>query len=303
MSYGTLIAMQIDPIEKKPFNHFMPGTRSFGVGTSSCNFGCLYCLNHNISKEREITGTEVKPEEAVEMALENGAESIAYTYNEPAIFIEYVVDTARLAHRKGLANVMVTNGYMTKEAVASLKGLVDAAVVNFKGNGDEKFANKYEAIPSADPIKESLLEMKKAGMHLEITDLVVPRVGDSTEACDRLTRWIHDNLGADTPTHFLTFYPNYKMLDYPPTSYETLKKHYDIARKNGLNYVYIGNAPGNPYEDTYCPGCGSVVVKRSGLSIARWNLTDDMKCKKCGHQIFMNLGKPNKLTRKEEAGS
>ncbi|MCL4379490.1 MAG: AmmeMemoRadiSam system radical SAM enzyme [Candidatus Marsarchaeota archaeon] len=285
MNYGVLSAMQIDPIEKKPFNHFMPGTYVFGVGTSSCNWGCQFCQNHNISKDKEITGVEITPERLVGLAVENNTESIAFTYNEPTIFIEYALDVARLAHRAGLKTLFVTNGYMTKDTVAKMKGLIDAAVVDFKGNGEEKFANKYEVVVSNEPIKEALIELKRAGIHVELTDLIIPGVGDSLEACDRLTRWVHDSLGPDTPIQFTQFHPDYKMLDYPLTSFEKLKRHYGVAKRNGLNYVYVGNLAGNPYENTYCPECDSVVVERNGHYVTGWNLDKDMKCKKCGHKI------------------
>ena len=295
-NYGLVEAVQVDPIEKKPFNHFMPGTQVFGIGTSSCNWGCLFCQNHNISKEREVKGVEMSPEKVVKMALQYETQSIAYTYNEPTIFIEYALDIAGLAHKKGLKNVWVTNGYMTKEAVAAMKGLMDAVVVNYKGSGEQKFANKYEAVVSSDPIKEAMLEIKKAGIHLEMTDLIIPGVGDSLDACDSLTRWVRDSLGAETPIQFTAFHPDYKMLDYPVTPYETLKKHYDVAKKNGLEYVYIGNVPGNPYEDTYCPRCGNLVIDRLGFDIEKWNLTEDMRCANCGNGIFMSGSRPKEFS-------
>jgi pyruvate formate lyase activating enzyme len=291
MNYGTLASVQMDPIEKKPFNHFMPGTEVFSVGTSSCNFGCTFCQNHEISKADEIAGEELEPGRAAYLAICNGAQGIAYTYNEPTIFLEYALDVAEEAHRRGLFNVVVTNGYMTREAVRAMKGLVDAVVVNYKGNGEEAFAREYEAVPSNEPVKDSLLEMRKAGIHIEITDLVVPRVGDSLEACGELTGWIAENLGADTPVHFLRFHPDYKLV-LPPTPYETLKAHYDAARMSGLRYVYIGNVPGNDYENTYCPECGTLAVERGSLSMKRWNLDREARCRKCGHRISIVRGRP-----------
>ncbi|MDE1855356.1 MAG: AmmeMemoRadiSam system radical SAM enzyme [Candidatus Micrarchaeota archaeon] len=299
MNYGLVEAIQIDPIEKKPFNHFMPGTYVFGIGTSSCNWGCLFCQNHNISKEREVKGVYISPKRAVEMALENNTQSIAYTYNEPTIFIEYALDVARLAHENGLKNVWVTNGYMTKEAVQAMKGLIDAVVVDFKGSGETKFVNKYEAVVSNEPVKEAMLELKKVGIHLELTDLIIPGVGDSIEACNELTKWVADSLGPETPIQFTRFHPDYKMLNYPETPYETLKKHYDIARKNGLNYVYIGNVPGNPYGNTYCPNCGELVIERDGFYIRKWNLGEDLACKKCGREILIIGNRPKDFRYRE----
>ncbi len=284
INYGTIAAMQIDPIEKKPFIHFMPGSYVFGIGTSSCNWGCLFCQNHSISKDREITGIDIDPERIVDLAVENMTECIAFTYNEPTIFMEYVLDVAEIAHKKGLRTLMVSNGYMTKEAIERVNGMIDAVVVNFKGSGEQKFANKFETIVSSEPIKEAILELKRTGIHVEITDLVIPRAGDSLDACDELTRWICEKVGADTPIQFTQFHPDYKMLDYPVTDYKTLKEHYDIAKRNGLNYVYIGNVPGNPYESTFCPSCKSIAIERKGHYIVNWFLDKNMRCK-CGNRI------------------
>ncbi len=295
-AYGKINAMQVDPIEKKPFNHFMPGTYVLGIGTSSCNFGCMFCQNHNISKGREVSGIYMTPERIVEIALENGAGSIAYTYNEPAIFIEYALDVAELAHSRGLKNLFVTNGYLTKEAVHAMKGLIDAVVVDFKGNGNEKFANKYEIVTSNEPIKSALVEIKKAGMHIEITDLIIPHVGDSVEECERLTGWIYDNLGPDTPVHFTQFHPDYKMLDFPITGYGALEAHYKIAKRNGLNYVYIGNTA-NDYENTYCSGCGGLVIGRKGMYLSEWRLDSMNMCKDCGVRIPVIGGRPKRFRR------
>jgi pyruvate formate lyase activating enzyme len=296
-NYGSLVAMQIDPIEKKPFNHFAPGSYVFGIGTASCNLGCLFCQNPEMSKEREAEGRQVSPERVVELALKGGASGIAYTYNEPTIFIEYALDVAKIARKEGLYNVFVTNGYMTKEAVQAMKGLIDAAVVDFKGNGERKFVEKYSAIPSSEPIKEALLELKRAGIHIEVTDLIIPEVGDSLEACGELTKWMRDNLGPDTPIQFTRFYPAYKMMDYPETPYETLKRHYDTAKRNGLNYVYIGNLPGNPYENTYCPKCGKLVIGRYGLHTTSWLLEKGNKCPSCKTVIPIAGKPPRELTR------
>lgn len=297
-NYGLLEAMQVDPIEKKPFNHFMPGSYSFGVGTSSCNWGCLFCQNHNISKEREMKGLEVSPEKAVELALKYDAQSVAYTYNEPAIFIEYALDTAKIAHGKGLYNLFVTNGYMTEDAVKAMRGIIDAAVVNFKGNGEQKFSNKYEAVMSNEPVKDTLIGLKNAGIHIEITDLIIPRVGDSLKACDELTSWINENLGSDIPVQFTRFQPDYKMLDAVQTPYKTLEAHYEIAKRNGLEYVYIGNVPGNAYESTYCPSCNQVAVERYGFYIKEWRIDSYNRCENCGTKIKM-FGKPPKVFRYE----
>jgi pyruvate formate lyase activating enzyme len=241
----------------------------------------------------------MSPDDIVGLALESNTESIAFTYNEPTIFIEYALDISREAHKKGLKNIFVTNGYVTKETVSEMEGLIDAAVVNFKGNGDQKFSNKYEVVMSNEPVKEAVIELKRAGIHVELTDLIIPNAGDSLDACDALTKWVHDEAGEDTPIQFTQFHPDYKMLDYPVTSFEKLKQHYDIAKMNGLNYVYIGNIAGNPYENTYCPKCNSTAIERSGHYVTGWNLDREMKCKKCGFGIPVT-GAPPKKFRYEE---
>ncbi|MDE1834881.1 MAG: AmmeMemoRadiSam system radical SAM enzyme, partial [Candidatus Micrarchaeota archaeon] len=284
---------------KKPFNHFMPGSYAFGIGTSSCNWGCQFCQNHNISKNREISGVEVSPGEIVDLALQHGAQSIAFTYNEPTISIEYALDVAKLSHKKGLYNLFVTNGFMTKEAVAQMKGLIDAAVVNFKGNADQKFSNKFEMVQSNDPILEAMIEMDKAGIHMEITDLIIPRVGDSLDACMTLMQKVKDSVGTDIPVHFTSFHPDYKMLDYPSTNYETLKAHYDIARNEGFKYVYIGNMPGNTYQNTYCPKCDNIVVERDKVYLKRWELDNDNCCKKCGTRIPITGDHAKRISHRE----
>lgn len=297
-NYGMVDAMQVDPVEKKPFNHFMPGSYVFGIGTSSCNWGCLFCQNHNISKDRDIRGVEMDPNEIVDMAVRHNAQGIAFTYNEPTIFIEYALDVAKIAHRKGLYNLFVTNGYMTKETVDEMKGLIDAAVVNIKGNAEQKFSNKYEVVISNEPVKESLLNLKGAGIHVEMTDLIIPNVGDSLQACDDLTKWIAANLGKDTPIQFTQFHPDYKMLDTIETPYHTLEAHYKTAKRNGLNYVYVGNVPGNPYENTYCPKCSTAVIRRHGHYITESFLDESNRCKNCGNKIPI-IGKLPKVFRYE----
>lgn len=302
VNYGVVDAMQVDPIEKKPFNHFMPGSYVFGIGTSSCNWGCQFCQNHNISKAREIVGVDMSPERIVDMALQYDTQGIAFTYNEPTIFIEYALDVAKLAHKKGLYTAFVTNGYMTKEAVQKMKGHIDAAVVDFKGNGEQKFSNKFETVQSNDPVFESLANLKKAGIHLEMTDLIIPRVGDTLDACREMVRRIKSEVGTDVPLQFTRFHPDYKMMDYPSTSYESLKAHYDIAREEGLEYVYIGNMPGNPYEHTYCPKCNSLVIERTSLYLTRWDLDKNNCCRKCGNKIPIT-GKPVEKIRHREINS
>ena len=281
--YGKIVAGHIDPIEKKPVVHYRPGSKVFSIATSGCSWACSYCQNSDISQLRRIEGVDAAPDEIVEKALAYGCEGIAYTYNQPTIFMEYARDVGILARTKGLFNIFVSNGYDTPETVRLMRDFLDCVTVDFKGSGETAFVRRYIAIPNADPIFQSLLEINnRTKVHIEITDLIVPRVGESLEAADRLCRWVYDNLGPDTPVHFLRFHPDYKMMDFPRTPIEVLEKHHRIGKKSGLNYVYIGNVPGHPAENTYCPGCGEVLVKRYGYQIIEYNLDAENRCNTCG---------------------
>jgi pyruvate formate lyase activating enzyme len=290
--YGRIIASHVDPIEKKPVTHFMPGTKIFSIATTGCNWLCAYCQNFDISQRRKVEGIEVTPEEVVEAAIRYGSHGIAYTYNEPTIFMEFAHDIGVIARRRGLINVFVTNGYWTPDSVRMASEFLDAATVDFKGNGEVNFLRRYVGIPDPEPIFQTLLEIKeKTRIHIEITDLVVPEVGDDLNAARRLVRWVHDNLGPDTPVHFLRFHPDYKMMHLPWTPVETLERHWKVAKEEGMNYVYIGNVPGHPYESTYCPGCGELVVERYGFDIVDWRLTKDNRCPACGYKVAI-VGSP-----------
>jgi pyruvate formate lyase activating enzyme len=290
--YGRVIASHVDPIEKKPVTHYMPGTKIFSIATTGCNWICAYCQNFDISQRRKVEGLEVTPEMVVEHALRYGSHGIAYTYNEPTIFMEFARDVGAEARRRGLFNIFVTNGYWTPEAVKMAGTFLDAATVDFKGNGERNFVRKYVGIPDAEPIYQTLLEIRdKTKIHIEITDLVVPEIGDNLEEGRRLVRWVHDNLGPDTPIHFLRFHPDYKLMHLPWTPVETLEAHYRMAREEGMRYVYIGNVPGHPYEHTYCPGCGGVVVRRYGFDIVEWRLGKGNRCPDCGYKVAI-VGSP-----------
>jgi pyruvate formate lyase activating enzyme len=199
--------------------------------------------------------------------------------------MEYAYDTAKLAHQVGFFNTFVTNGYMTPEAVKTIAPYLDAATVDFKGGGDPEFYKTVSAVPNVEPIYESLKELRRNAVHIEITNLVVPKIGDSIDRIKEMATWIKDTLGRDTPFHLLRFHPDYKMTTIPATSIETMEKAYMTAKNAGLNYTYIGNAPGHPAENTYCPNCNELVIKRYSFEITRWNLTKDMRCPVCGHEI------------------
>ncbi len=244
------------------------------------------CQNFDISQRRKVEGIEVVPEDVVKMTLDQGCQGLAYTYNQPTIFIEFARDIGVAARKAGLINIFVSNGYDTPEAVAEMPQFLDAVTVDFKGSGETKFVQRYIGIPNADPIFQTLKDMRDTKkIHIEITDLIVPQVGEDLEAARKLSRFVYDELGPDTPIHFLRFHPDYKMMEFPWTPVETLEKHCEVAKQAGLKYVYIGNVPGHPLEHTYCPGCGAIAIRRYGFDITGWYLDKNNRCKKCGYQL------------------
>jgi pyruvate formate lyase activating enzyme len=286
--YGLLTAANLDPIEKKPLTHFYPGSAVFSISTPGCNFYCQFCQNWEISQsrlERGLYGRYASPEEVVREALRLRADGISYTYNEPTIFYEFMYDTAVLAKKHGLFNTMVTNGYITPEAMEELAPYMDAATVDFKGGANPGFYRKFMGVPSPEPIFETLRLMKEKGVFIEVTNLVVPLVGDNEDDVRKLARWIAENLGDETPLHLLRFYPHYKMIDYPPTEVQHLEELAAVVREEGLKHVYIGNVWGHPLESTYCPKCGYKVVERRGFFATKWELTKDMRCPMCGYKL------------------
>lgn len=294
--YGLLTAVNLDPIEKKPLMHYMPTSQVLSISTVGCNFFCQFCQNWEISQsrlEKGLYGRQFTPEDIVRIALEVGADGVTYTYNEPTIFYEFMKDTAMLAKREGLFNTMVTNGYMTPEAVDDLGSYMDAATVDFKGGANKDFYRKYMFVPDPEPIFETLLAMKDKGWWIEITNLVVPEVGDREEDVQRLARWIVENLGDEVPFHLLRFHPDYRLQHLPPTPVETLERLAKVAKDEGLKYVYIGNVWGHPLEHTYCPRCGYPVIERYGFSVTAWRLTNDNRCPRCGYKINV-IGKPKR---------
>ncbi len=284
--YGKIIAGNIDPIEKKPVTHFMPGTKIFSIATTGCNWLCHYCQNFDISQRRKIEGTDVTPEKVVAMTKRYRCQGLAYTYNEPTIFIEFAHDIGVEARKSGLINIFVSNGYGTPETVPLMRDFLDCITVDFKGSGETSFVRKYIGIANAEPIFQNLLEIRdKTDVHIEITDLIVPEIGDNLGSAKKLCQWVYDNLGPDMPIHFLRFHPDYKLMHLPATPVETLVKHHAVAKEVGLDYAYIGNVPGHPLEHTYCPECGKIVVERFGFDITGWYLDDQNRCKSCGNEI------------------
>ncbi len=292
--YGKIIADHVDPIEKKPIIHYLPGSKVFSIGTTGCNWLCQYCQNYNISQCKKVEGTEVSPKEVVQLAEDYGCQGIAYTYNEPTIYIEYAHDIGEIAREKGLINIFVSNGYCTLNTVKMMNNFLDCIVIDFKGNGETNFLKKYVGVPNVNPIFQTLLDIKdKTKIHIEITNLIIPKIGDNLEEARKLSKWLYENLGPDTPIHFLRFQPNYKLTYLHPTPVETLERHYDIAKEVGLRYVYVGNVLGHKFEHTYCPGCNRIVVKRIGWDITGWYLNGQNRCIYCGYKIPI-VGKLNR---------
>jgi pyruvate formate lyase activating enzyme len=285
LSYGRAAAIQIDPVEKKPLSHYRPGSRVFSIGTTGCNWRCQYCQNAEISQEHEVGGRPLSPRQAVDRALRFDCQGVTFTYNEPTIFIEYALDVIELAHREGLFTNFVSNGYMTPEAAELLGSKLDAISVDFKGSGEEGFMRKYITAKGPAPILGTMVDLKKRGVHLEVTDLIVPQVGEDPAALRKLARFVVDELGADTPFHLLRWHPDYKMLDLPETPIKTLENLHAIAKEEGLEYAYLGNVWGHPLEHTYCPKCQVIAVERYGFMIRSWNLDDQNRCRACRHSL------------------
>ncbi|MEK6971489.1 MAG: AmmeMemoRadiSam system radical SAM enzyme, partial [Thermoproteota archaeon] len=215
-----------------------------------------------------------------------GADGIAYTYNQPSIFIEFARDCGVIARKNGLYNIFVSNGYDTPETVHMMNEFLDCITVDFKGSAEPQFTRRYIGVPDPKPIFDTLLEIRdKTKIHVEITDLIVPQVGDNLDYARKLCKFIYDEFGPEMPIHFLRFHPDYKMMEFESTPVETLEKHYAIAKEEGLSYAYLGNVPGHPLEHTYCAGCNEIAVKRYGFDIVEWNLDQNNKCKFCGNQI------------------
>lgn len=295
--YGKVIAGHIDPIEKKPVIHYMPGSKIFSIATTGCNWLCHYCQNYDISQRRKIEGVDMTPEEVVAQTMHYGCEGIAYTYNQPSIFIEFARDCGVIARKNGIFNVFVSNGYDTPETVGMMNEFLDCITVDFKGSAEYKFTRRYIGVPDPQPIFDTLREIRdKTSIHIEITDLIVPQVGDDLESARKLCRFVYDELGHDTPVHFLRFHPDYKMMNLPQTPVTTLEKHYEIAKEEGIKYAYVGNVPGHRYEHTYCPECKNIVIGRFGYSITKWNLDENNCCNSCGYPIPV-IGKLGKSAR------
>ena len=280
--YGRAIAEHVDPIEKKPLYHVMPGSRSFSVATVGCNFRCLHCQNYSISQpvqgDLQIAGSELPPEEIVARALATGCRSVSYTYTEPTIFFEYAYDTAVLARKAGLKNVFVTNGYITPEALACIRPYLDAANIDLKGYSDRFYREVVHAM--LKEVLESILEYKRQGIWIELTTLVIPGCNDSEEELRGIASFIAEKVGIETPWHVSAFYPTFRMTDRPPTPASTLARARRIGLEAGLRYVYEGNVPGQGGENTFCPSCGNMLIERHGFYLGSSRI-EMGKCPDC----------------------
>ncbi|MCL4451676.1 MAG: AmmeMemoRadiSam system radical SAM enzyme [Candidatus Thermoplasmatota archaeon] len=295
LTYSMPYSIQIDPIEKKPVLHMLPGTRILSLGTTGCNYACQYCQNYSMSQRKDVQGTRIEPREIVKLAIELGCSGIAYTYNEPTVFMEFAHDVGMLAKEKGLINIFVSNGYETPEAIEYASTFLDSMTIDFKGNAGNAFYRKYISVPSADPIFDTIEKAITEGIHVEVTDLVVPEVGDSLEDARSMIRKIKAKAGTSVPLSFLRFHPDYKMMNLPSTPLNTLEMHYALAKEEGMQFVYLGNIPGHVNESTYCPVCGSMLIYRNGFSSDVRGLDKNGNCKKCGFSSGIVLRyKPNK---------
>lgn len=281
--YAKACAVHADPIEKKPLFHVLPGTKSLSIATAGCNLKCKFCQNWQISQAapEEIPYEDLPPEKVVTLAVANECPTIAYTYTEPTIFYEYMLDTAKLAHKSGIMNVMHSCGFINEEPLRRLCKYMDAANIDLKGS--DRFYDRF-CMGTREDVLRTLKVLKQEGVWTEITYLLIPTINDSRDYIRDTCLWINENLGPDTPLHISRFWPMYKLKNISPTPVSALEQAYDIAVSAGLRYVYIGNVPSRRGENTYCPCCGKLLIKRLGYNVVENNI-EDGKCKYCKEPI------------------
>ncbi|MDD5136140.1 MAG: AmmeMemoRadiSam system radical SAM enzyme [Candidatus Omnitrophica bacterium] len=285
LGYGNPIAVHVDPIEKKPFFHVLPGTNAYSIAVAGCNMRCLFCQNWQISQAKpdEVTAYDMPPERIVANAKRGGCPFIVYTYTEPTIFYEYMLDISKLARKNGLRNGMHTCGYINPEPLKELLKYMDAVNVDLK-SFDPEFYKKMGSMAELTPVLETIKAVKREGVWLELTNLIIPGQNDDPEQIRKMCEWIKENLGEEVPLHFSRFTPSFKLQNLPPTPVEKLEEAYKIAKDVGLKYVYIGNIPGHTYENTYCPKCKKIAVARIGYEVLENSIVDG-RCKSCGEKI------------------
>jgi pyruvate formate lyase activating enzyme len=282
--YGRPVAVHVDPIEKKPFFHFLPGSAAYSLGTAGCPLRCKFCQNWQISQARpDDYDVPFTPASAVvDAAVGRGAPVVAFTYNEPTVFAEYALDVAAAGRRRGLRSVMVSCGFMNERPLADLCGALDAIKIDLKGFSDEFYRTVSGA--ALAPVLRSITQIRKAGVHLEIVNLVVPTLNDADASLRGLVDWVMGELGPDVPLHFTRFHPDYQLLNLPPTPIATLERARAMALDRGLRYPYVGNVPGHPGNHTYCPRCRARVIARQDFFVLESTLKDG-RCGACGYAI------------------
>jgi len=287
--YGRVIAAHVDPIEKKPLYHFLPGTHSYSIATPGCNFRCPFCQNWQISQVDAAPSFEslgyVDPEEVVRAAVNSGAPSISYTYTEPTIFMEYALDCARLARQQALRNVFVTNGYQSPEAVEAMTGVIDAANVDLKAFTDEFYRDQCHG--RLQPVLDSIANMHRAGIHVEVTTLLIPGANDSEEEVRGVARFLA-GVSKEMPWHISRFHPDYLDTDRPATPVESMMRAARIGREEGLAYVYLGNVLTEEGQDTRCPACRRLLINRVGFARPTVAITEP-RCSGCGRELSIVL--------------
>ena len=291
--YAKAIAHHIDPIEKKPLFHFLPGSLSYSIAAAGCNFQCSFCQNADISqaaRSKRILGEDLSPQKIVRDAKANNCRSISYTYTEPVIFFEYAYDTAKLAKKQGLYNNFVTNGFATPETIDLMPGLIDAANVDLKSFSEDFYKKLCKA--SLQPVLDAIKYMYKKGIWIEITTLIIPGQNDSEKELSQIAGFIA-SVSKDIPWHVSRFYPHYEMSSTPPTPMETIDRAREAGREAGLRYIYGGNVTQGDYETTYCPFCKGTVIKRIGYSIEKVNLKkghdNETLCGKCKKKLSITV--------------
>ena len=284
LTYGNPCAANIDPIEKKPLFHFKPKTKAFSIATAGCNFRCLNCQNYEISqaKPQEVRTIELFPQDVVKETQRAGAECIAYTYSEPITFYEYMIDTARIAKENQIYNLLISNGYINRKPLVELCEVLDGANVNIKSLSDDIYRKLNGG--RLQPVLNTFKTMHAQGVHFEMTNLVVPGYVDNDDMVKEMCRWILTNLGPDYPLHFLRFFPRYKLNRIPPTPVSTLERLRNLAIREGIRYVYLGNVPNHEGTHTYCHNCKKLLIKRQGYFIPQYNLAGN-QCKYCNTVI------------------
>ncbi|MFC1635863.1 AmmeMemoRadiSam system radical SAM enzyme [Planctomycetota bacterium] len=285
--YGYPCSVSIDPIEKKPLYHFLPGSNILSIATVGCNLHCKNCQNWEISQanpeDGNISAYFCPPQKLVELAEERNSPSLAYTYTEPIIYYEYAYDSSKLAKEAGIRNVLVTAGYVNEQPWRKLLQYVDGANIDLKAITEDFY--REVCFATLKPVQNALIVAKACGVHVEITNLIIPTLNDKPDQIRALARWIKQNMGSDTPLHFSGFYPRYKMLNLPPTPLKTLEEARRIGISEGLNYIYIGNLASKEGQNTYCPGCKRLLIERSGWTIRQMRIRNDC-CSGCGKEIY-----------------